>query len=132
MVAPGGDHPGLAFVEAAIGIGPEHFLTERERADFIEAAATESRHKAEIDRIHEVERQSRWRGAELSADEVRRIASVQQTLTEMGRGEHFVVDYLRTRARERERWYVGLPLAVAGMAGLGFMAWAVRPRKYRA
>ena len=37
---------------------------------------------------------------ELTADEVRRIGSVQRTLTEMGRGERFVMGYLRTRARE--------------------------------
>jgi hypothetical protein len=42
---------------------------------------------------------------------------MQQTLTEMGRGERFVVDYLRTRGRERERWYIGLPLAAAGLIG---------------
>jgi zinc/manganese transport system permease protein len=128
VAAPAGDQPVLALVEMATGIGPEYYLTERERADFIEATATERRHKAEVDRIHEIERRSRWQGAELSPDEVRRIASVQQTLTEMGRGEHFVVDYLRTRARERERWYVGLPLATLGMTGLAFIAWSARPR----
>jgi zinc/manganese transport system permease protein len=132
VAAPGGDHPVLALVEMTTGIGPEYYLTERERADFMEATATERRHKAEIDRIHDIERRSRWQGAELSPDEVRRIASVQQTLTEMGRGEHFVADYLRTRARGRERWYVGLPLATLGMAGLAFIAWVARPRSNQA
>jgi zinc/manganese transport system permease protein len=132
IAAPGGDHPLLPLVESAIGIGPEHFLTERERADFIEATATERRHKAEIDRVYEIERRSRWQGAELSADEVRRIASVQQTLTEMGRGEHFVVDYLRGRARGRERWYVGLPLSVLGIIGLVLMAARLRAKPYQA
>ena len=57
----------------------------------------------------------------------------------MGRGERFVVDYLRTRARERERWYVGLPLAALGVLGLaamtfgatsfGAMIWAPRRPK---
>jgi len=123
VAVPGGDHPLLALLETASGIGPERFLTARERADFIEAAATERRHKAEIDRVNEIERRSRWQGAELSSDDVRRIASVQQTLTEMGRGEHFVVDYLRTRARGRERWYLGLPLAAFGSLGLVLIGW---------
>ena len=86
----------------------------------------ERRHKAEVDRLYELERRSRWQGNELTADEVRRIGSIQQTLTEMSRGERFVTDYLRTRARERERWYVGLPLAALGFFGLGAIAWVTR------
>ena len=126
ILAPAGDHPLLPAVEAVAGIRPERFLSERERADFIEASATERRHRNEIDRINELERRSRWQGEALSADEVRRIASVQQTLTEMGRGEQFVRDYLRARAREREGWYVGVPLAALGLLGLATIAFAAR------
>jgi zinc/manganese transport system permease protein len=57
---------------------------------------------------------------------VRRIGSVQQTLTEMSRGERFVVNYLRARARERERWYIGLPLAAVGLVGIAGIMWATR------
>jgi zinc/manganese transport system permease protein len=95
----------------------------------MEASAIERRHRTEIERINELERRSRWQGDELSADEVRRIASIQQTLTEMGRGERFVSDYLRARARERERWYVGLPLAVLGLLGLAAATFARRRSK---
>ena len=129
ILAPAGDHPLLPAVEAVVGIRPERFLSERERADFIEASATERRHRNEIDRINELERRSRWQGEALSADEVRRIASIQQTLTEMGRGERFVRDYLRARARERERWYVGVPLAGLGLLGLATFAFAARRTK---
>ena len=37
------------------------------------------------------------------------------------------IDYLRTRGRERERWYIGLPLAAVG--GLGAAAIARRGRR---
>jgi len=117
VAAPAGDHPVLAAIELATGIGPDRFMTARERADYLEAAMIERRHKTEIDRLYDRERQSRWQGDELTADEIRRMGSMQQTLTEMGRGERFVVDYLRTRGRERERWYVGLPLAAIGFVG---------------
>ena len=117
VIAPAGDHPILAAIEMATGIGPDRFMTAKERADYLEAGMVERRHKAEIDRLYDRERQSRWQGNELTADEIRRIGSMQQTLTEMGRGERFVADYLRTRGRERERWYIGLPLAAAGLIG---------------
>lgn len=126
IVAPGGDHPVLATLEMATGLGPERFMSARERADYLDATATERRHVAEVNRIAELERRSRWQGDALTADDVRRIGSVQQTLTEMGRGERFVRDILRTRARERERWYVGIPLAVFGVLGLAAVLWASR------
>src|SRR5262249_23466554 len=122
VVAPAGDHPILAMIETATGLGPDRFMSPSERAEYLEAAAIERRHKGEIDRLYDRERQSRWQGDGLTSDEIRRIGSMQQTLTEMGRGERFVMDYLRTRGRERERWYVGLPLAA-----VGFMAAAPIP-----
>jgi zinc/manganese transport system permease protein len=122
VVAPAGDHPILAMIETATGIGPDRFMSPRERAEYLEAAAIEHRHRGEIDQLHARERQSRWQGDELTSDEIRRIGSMQQTLTEMGRGERFVMDYLRTRARERERWYVGLPLAVIGFISAAAIA----------
>ena len=126
VVAPAGDHPILAMIETATGLGPDRFMSPSERADYLEAAAIERRHKGEIDRLYDRERQSRWQGDELTPDEIRRIGSMQQTLTEMGRGERFVMDYLRTRGRERERWYVGLPLAA-----IGFVAAATIARRAR-
>jgi zinc/manganese transport system permease protein len=102
---------------------PERFLTPRERADYLEAAAVERSQRAEIDRIYDYERTTRWQGDELTPDQVRRIGSLQQTLTEMSRGERFVMDYLRARARARERWYVGLPLAGTGILGLALLLW---------
>jgi len=121
VIAPAGDHPVLATIE--LGVGPERFMTPRERADYLEAASTERRHEGESDRLTGLERRSRWQGEPLGADEVRRIGSMQQTLTEMRRGERFVMDYLRTRARERERWYIGVPLAALGLAGIALVIW---------
>jgi zinc/manganese transport system permease protein len=131
VVAPAGDHPILAMIETATGIGPDRFMSPSERAEYLEAAAIERRHKGEIDRLYDRERQSRWQGDELTSDEIRRIGSMQQTLTEMGRGERFVVDYLRTRGRERERWYVGLPLAAVGFIAAATIARRARRARWR-
>src|SRR5262249_57750950 len=81
VVTPAGDDPILAGIELATGIGPDRFMTASERSAYVEAALTERRHKAEIDRLYDRERQSRWDGEELTADEIRRMGSMQQTLT---------------------------------------------------
>jgi zinc/manganese transport system permease protein len=127
VVAPAGDHPVLAAIEMAIG--PERFMTPRERADYLEAAMTERRHAGDVEALLALERRSRWQGDALAADDVRRIGSMQQTLTEMGRGERFVMDYLRTRARERERWYVGAPLAALGLIAAAAIALRRKPSR---
>ena len=56
-----------------------------------------------------MEKAARYQGAPLSDDEIRRIASYQQSFNEMTRGERFVQDVLRAKARTRERWIVGVP-----------------------
>ena len=123
IVEPAADHPVVALIETTTGLLPERFMTAREREDYLDALAVARRHTTEVDRLYALERRTRWQGEELSADEIRRIASMQQSLTEMGRGERFVVDYTRARARERERWYIGIPLIIVGMGGLAWMLW---------
>ena len=39
----------------------------------------------------------------------------------MSRGERFVQDVLRAKARSRERWIFGVPLALAALLGLGLL-----------
>ena len=132
IVAPAADHPVVALIETVSGIGPERFLSARERDEYLDATGTRDRFRRDVDRLYDMERRSRWQGEVLSDDDLRRIGSMQQTLTEMGRGERFVMDYLRARARERERWYVGIPLAAVGFAGLAFVSWRWLPRRRRA
>jgi zinc/manganese transport system permease protein len=67
-----------------------------------------------------LEREARWKGKELGEEELRRVASFQQSFNEMGRGERFVQDHLRATARGRERWYVGIP---AMLLSAFYLAW---------
>src|SRR5262249_256054 len=91
-------HPILAMIETATGIGPDRFMSPQGRAEYLEAAAIERRHKGEIHQLYDRERQSRWQGDELTSDEVRRIAPMQQTLTSLHRPQCS----LRERGAERE------------------------------
>ena len=103
---------------AATGIGPGRFLNERERAIFEDATRDSVRFQGEVERLNAKERAARYQGAPLSDEEVRRIASYQQTFNEMTRGERFVADVLRTKARAAERWLLGAPAALLALLGL--------------
>jgi len=122
IVNPAGDQPLLAVFERAMGIGSAQFLGARERGVFENAARHMLRFQGEVDRLNVNEKAARHEGAPLSDEEIRRIASYQQSFNEMTRGEQFVQDVLRGKAREHERWIVGLPAAVMALIGLGLLA----------
>ena len=129
IVNPAADQPLLALFERTTGLGPAAFLGAADQDTYESAVRDAERFRAEVEAINAKERAARTGGTPLSDDEVRRVASYQQTFNEMARGERFIQDVLRAKARARERWIVGLPAALVALAGL---AWLVGwPRRRR-
>jgi zinc/manganese transport system permease protein len=126
LVNPAGDQPLVALFERATGLRPEHFLKGSDRETFESAQRDMLRFQSEVDHLDAKENAARYEGAPLPDEEIRRIASYQQSFNEMTRGERFVQDVLRGKARERERWTVGLPAALIAFGGLALIA-----RRYR-
>ena len=128
VASPASDQPLLALLERVSGVGPERALTPGERRVYLEAAEIEERNRAEVERLRAAEREARWQGDGLGEEELRRIASFQQTFNEMGRGERFVQDHLRAVARARERWSVGVPAVAMAAGALLWLLWVGRRR----
>ena len=128
MVNPAADQPLAALVEGATGIGPAHFLSAGDRDIYESATRDTVRFQREVDQLNAREKAARFQGDPLSDEEIRRIASYQQSFNEMARGERFVQEVLRGKARARERWIVALPAAVIALLGLG---WLARPHRWR-
>jgi zinc/manganese transport system permease protein len=115
---PTADQPLAAIFEEATGLGPASFLSASEGETYESAARDMVRFQQEVDRLNAKERAARFQGAPLRDEEIRRIASYQQSFNEMMRGERFVQDVLRAKARAREVWIIGLPAAVITLIGL--------------
>jgi zinc/manganese transport system permease protein len=128
MVKPTADQPLAALFEGATGMGPEHFLNTGDRDIYESATRDMTRFQGEVDQLNAREKAARFQSEPLSDEEIRRIASYQQSFNEMARGERFVREVLRGKARARERWMVGLPAAVIALLGLG---WLARPQRWR-
>jgi len=126
IINPTADQPLAAVFERATGLGPAHFLGERDRDTYESATRDMVRFQGEVDRLNSQEKAARYQGAPLPDDEIRRIASYQQSFSEMTRGEQFVQEVLRGKARSRERWTVGLPAIVVAILGLGLLARSLR------
>jgi zinc/manganese transport system permease protein len=127
LVNPAADQPLLALLERTTGLGPASFLDAGDRGTYQEAVRDAARFQQEVAALNAKERAARI-GTPLSDDEVRRVASYQQSFNEMARGELFVEDVLRAKARRRERWIVGLPVAALALAGLVLLTRAWRRR----
>ena len=81
-----------------------------------------ARFQREVDQLNAREKAARFQGEPLSDEEIRRIASYQQSFNEMARGERFVQEVLRGKARSRELWMIGVPAAIVALLGLGWLA----------
>jgi zinc/manganese transport system permease protein len=127
LVNPAADQPLLALIERTTGLAPAPFLDAGDRQTYQEAVRDAARFQQEAAALNAKERAARVR-APLSDDEVRRVASYQQSFNEMARGELFVADVLRAKARRRERWIVGLPAAALALAGLLLLTYYARRR----
>jgi zinc/manganese transport system permease protein len=117
LLRPEADQPLLAALEP-VGLHPELFLRPGEAAQYRDAQQAEQRYRTEVDALSDQERRSRWQGTPLTDEEVWRIASYQQTYNEMGKGERFVQEFLLAQARQRERWFVSLPLTALAALSL--------------
>jgi zinc/manganese transport system permease protein len=120
VLQPRADQPLLDLLEAQFPQVRAVFLTAAEQEIFLDAVASRANVQAQAQRMNEMERRSRWQGKELSDDELRKLSSYAQTFQEMQKGEEFVQREIRNKARERQRWIVGLPLLLTALALLLF------------
>jgi zinc/manganese transport system permease protein len=121
VVNPSADQPIVRLVEDAMG-GPARFLDAADQETFAAAQRDTLRFTREVERLNGMEREARHGATPLTDEDVRRIGSYQQSFNEMVRGEQFVQGVLRTKARRRERWVLGVPAMVVSLAGLFWLA----------
>ena len=132
IINPTGDQPMLALVERITGFGPARFLSPTERMTYESASRDVMRFQGEVDRLDAMEKSSRYQGAPLSDDDIRRIASYQKSFNEMTRGERFVEEVLRGKARMRMRWIIGVPGMIVALLGLTWLGRSISRSRSRA
>lgn len=115
MIAPRADQPLLDSVEYAVPGLRTVYMDGRELEVYRDADSYAQRYRREAERLNEKEATSRWQGRALDDIEVRRISSFLQSYSEMRKGEEFVKQEVRNRARERIRWVLGPALIALGL-----------------
>ncbi|WP_424630494.1 metal ABC transporter permease [Bradyrhizobium sp. SYSU BS000235] len=109
-IAPRADQPLLDMAEVALPSLRALYLTRTEQATFTEAGQYAERYRREAEQLNERERRNRTVGEALDDAAVARISSFLKSYGEMRKGEQFVMNEVRARARERTRWGISLVL----------------------
>lgn len=104
VAQPRADQPLLDSVEAFWPSMREAYFNNQEKEIYVDAENYAKRYSAETTRLTTLEARSRWQGAAINDETIRKISSFQQSYNEMIKGERFVMQEIRSRARERLRW----------------------------
>lgn len=119
------DQPWLDALENAIPAVQETFLTAGEvetRRDSSEAIGAA---KAELARLHAMEQDDRWGKKKLDPEYRERLRQYLAGRSEIMAGDQLVLKALQAKARERQRYALGIPLVLAGVCAL----WLLRGAK---
>ena len=121
LLAPRMDHWWLDWLEATIPGVRSLFLNGDERnlqRDSVEGA---QRSVAELERVRAMQREVQWGARQVSEDMQERMRQYLAGRAELLAGDRMVLGTLRARARERQRWWIGVPLVVLGAGGAGVL-----------
>jgi len=117
VLLPGMDHWWLDWLEASVPAAQTTFLSADERETRRDAEDDIRRSVAELERVRAMQRDDQW-GTRPITDEMReRIRQYLAGRAEMVAGDRLVLRTLQARARARQRWWLGVPLAVLGAGG---------------
>ena len=116
-LVPSMDHWWLDWLEASAPAAQTLFLSEDERDTRRDAVEDVRRSVAEIERVRAMQREAQW-GTRPATDEMQeRMRQYLAGRAEMLAGDRLVLRTLQARARARQRWWLGVPLALLGTGG---------------
>ena len=125
-VFPAMDHPWLDAVERVAPSLQEAFLTPSERRvrrDSVEAVAHGER---QLRAARALQQDVEWGARTLDAADRERLRQFLAGRSEIAAGDRMVLGTLRGKARERQRYWLGLPLVTVGLGAAIALACPIR------
>jgi zinc/manganese transport system permease protein len=127
VLFPRMDQPWLDALEALAPPVQTIFLEAGERYTRSEALQSIESARAELARLRALDEDARWGTVSLPPEERERLRQYLAGRSEISAGDQLVLRHLRGKARERQRYALGIPLLVLGAMGL----WALKSRAAR-
>jgi hypothetical protein len=122
VLVPRMDHWWLAWLEASVPATQTMFLTSDERDTRRDTVHDAQRSVAEIERVRAMQREAQWGTRPVTEEMQERMRQYLAGRAEILAGDRLVLRALRARARARQRWWLGVPLAVLGAGGALYLA----------
>ena len=121
------DHHWLNWLEDGVPAVELIFLSPGERQVWRDSRDALTLGLAELRRLKTLQEDVQWGRAKLSEDQQERLRQFLASRGEVTAGDRFVLKTLRGRTRERQRFWLGIPLLALGTAGtLPLSTWKKR------
>lgn len=128
LAFPNMDQHWLDAIEEAAPIVQEVFLTSDELETRHEALDAIQRSTEELTTLQALDQDVRWGTKEMSAEKQDRLRQYLASRSEIQAGDQLVLKELRQQARGRQRFGIGIPLLLLGLASF-FLLMRTRPLK---
>jgi len=122
VLVPRMDHWWLAWLEASVPGTQTMFLTSDERDTRRDTVDDAQRSVAEIERVRAMQREAQWGTRPVTEEMQERMRQYLAGRAEMLAGDRLVLRAIQEQARARQRWWLGVPLAVLGAGGALYLA----------
>ena len=120
---PGMDHVWLDALEAAAPAVQDAFLTPVERGVRRSSAEAMERSQAMVRAARALQRDAQWGTRPVDDAERDRLAQFLAGRRELAAGDRMVLRTLRAHARQRQRWWLGIPMVALGVGAAVTLAW---------
>jgi zinc/manganese transport system permease protein len=119
---PAMDHLWLDALERGLPSVQEAFLTPAERAVRRDTLETLARGEAQLAELRALQQDVQWGTRTLDTERQERLRQFLAGRGELTAGDRLVLRTLRAKARERQRYWLGVPLLVVGAGGVFMLA----------
>ncbi len=117
LIFPQMDHHWLNWLEKAVPSVQLAFLTSDERETYWDSQDAVQRGVSEMQRLRAMQQEVQWGTQKMSEEKQERLRQYLAGRSEITAGDQMVLNHLRSEARERQRFWLGIPLLCIGVFG---------------
>jgi zinc/manganese transport system permease protein len=117
VVVPEMDHHWLNWLETAAPSVQLAFLTADERETYWDSQEAVQRGQSEIHELRAMQQQVQWGTREMPEEKQERLRQYLASRSEITAGDQIVLKHLQSKARQRQRFWLGIPLLLIGTGG---------------
>jgi len=117
VIVPQMDHHWLNWLEKVAPSVQLAFLTSDERETYRDSQEAVERGQSEIQRLRAMQQQVQWGTREMSEEKQERLRQYLASRSEITAGDQIVLKHLQGKARQRQRFWLGIPLLLIGTGG---------------